>query len=398
MTYSGFLHLHKELFMNNKNQRDYRPNDIPPRREHRGHSSQHVLISPHRKRKRLFTILLVLALVIFYGGGAYLYHMLANAKSAVNETYTATNIKKSRNVSKVLKAKKPISILLLGTDTGDLGRTDKGRTDTLIVATINPSTKRVTLTSIPRDLQVKVPGSIDSYDKINAAYTIGGVSTAIKTVQNTFHIPIDFYVLVNMGGLTKIVDAIDGVTVTPPLTFSYEDAHVTKGKKVTLNGKEALSYSRMRYDDPLGDYGRQKRQRQIITAIIKKSLSVSTLSSYKELLNTLEENMKTDLTYDDIMTIVSEYKAAGQSIKSYTVQGEEAMIDGASYQVASAAVKQKNSDRIRNELGLEPSDAEFTGRVDYDDSYDSTSTTTSTYDNTYSDSYGDSYSTSTYGY
>lgn len=107
--------------------------------------------------------------------------------------------------------------------------------------------------------------------------------------------------------------------------------------------------------------------------------------------------MKTDLTYDDIMTIVSEYKAAGQSIKSYTVQGEEAMIDGASYQVASAAVKQKNSDRIRNELGLEPSDAEFTGRVDYDDSYDSTSTT-STYDNTYSDSYGDSYGTSTYGY
>lgn len=393
--------------MDNKNKRprDYY-GDMPPRRENQhnhGHaSSRHALPSPHRKRKRLFLALLIIALAIFYGGGAYLYHMLSTAKNAVNETYTATNVKKLRNVSQVLKDKKPISILLLGTDTGDLGRTDKGRTDTIIIATINPSTKKVTLTSIPRDLQVKVPGSENSYDKINAAYTIGGVSTAIKTVQNTFHIPIDFYVLVNMGGLTKIVDALNGVTVTPTLTFSYEDANVTKGKKVTLNGKEALSYSRMRYDDPLGDYGRQKRQRQIITAIIKKSMSVSTLSSYKELLKTLEENMQTDLTYDDIMTIISQYKAAGHSIKSYTVQGEDAMIDGSSYQVAPASVKQKNSDRIRNELGLEPSDKEFTGRIyaGYDNtsySTDSTYGTSSSYDTSYN--YSDSYSNDTnYGY
>ncbi|MCP0887511.1 LCP family protein [Ligilactobacillus sp. WILCCON 0076] len=388
--------------MNKKNRRQHSDYvDIPPRREQNNTAqrSRHAIKhKPNVRRKRVFLALLVITLGIFYGGGAYLYNMLYTAKTAVTKTYTKSNVKKLRNVSQVLKSKKAISILLLGTDTGDLGRTDKGRTDTIIIATINPSTKRVTLTSIPRDLQVKVSGSSDSYDKINAAYTIGGVSSSIKTIQNTLHIPIDFYVLVNMGGLKKIVNAIGGVTITPTLTFSYDSVSVTKGKKVTLNGSKALAYSRMRYSDPLGDYGRQKRQRQIITAIIKKSMSVSTLSSYKKLLATLEDNMKTDLTYNDILTIISEYKDAGKTIKSYTLQGEDATINGVSYQVGTAETKKKTSTRIRKELGLNASTATFIGRI-----YSSYSSygTTSSYGSTSSSSYYGNYSTrssySTYG-
>lgn len=73
-----------------------------------------------------------------------------------------------------------------------------------------------------------------------------------------------------MGGLEKMVNAVGGVTVNPTLTFKYGAADVTKGKKVTLNGKQALDYSRMREEDPLGDYGRQKRQRQIIQKLVIK--------------------------------------------------------------------------------------------------------------------------------
>jgi cell envelope-related function transcriptional attenuator common domain len=157
--------------------------------------------------------------------------MLHSAKNTLNDTYTESNVKKMRNVSDVIKNKKPFSLLILGTDTGDLGRSDKGRTDTIIIATVNPEKKHVTLTSIPRDTEVRIAGSDNSYDKINSAYTIGGVSTAIKTVQNTLDVPIDFYLLVNMGSLRKIVDTLGGVTVTPTLTFKYSDADVTKGKK-----------------------------------------------------------------------------------------------------------------------------------------------------------------------
>jgi LCP family protein required for cell wall assembly len=275
---------------------------------------------------------------------------------------------------------------LLGTDTGALGRTDKGRTDTIIIATVNPQTKRTTLTSIPRDTQVKVPGSENSYDKINSAYTIGGVSTAIKTVQNSLHIPIDFYLLINMGGLRKLVDAVGGITIKPLLTFNYSYAHVTKGKTVTLNGKQALAYSRMRYSDPEGDYGRQKRQKQVIKAIVSKAMSSSTISNYKQILNTLQNNMQTDLSYNDMLTIETNYKSAASSIKSDVLQGEDATINGLSYQVATAKEKQKISDNIRSELGLDPSTETFIGRIDQtfsddDDSYSSSTTNYNSYSN-----------------
>ena len=208
-------------------------------------------------RKWVCGFLLIALLGGFYGCGAYLYSMLHTAEKTITTTYKKVKIKKARNVSKVLKEKKPISILLLGTDTGDLGRSDTGRTDTLIVATVNPTTQRTTLTSIPRDTLLKIPNCRDPYDKINSAYSVGGVPTVIKSIQKLLDVPIDYYVLLNMGGLRQVVDSIGGITVTPTLTFQYEDADVVQGKKTTLDGKAALSYARMRHDDPLGDYGRQ---------------------------------------------------------------------------------------------------------------------------------------------
>lgn len=333
--------------------------DTPLRREnqHSHRNKSNIL------RKRICFGLLLVALIGVYSTCAYAYHILGKAKVTIEKTYTKSHAPKLRNVSSVLKDKKPISVLLLGTDTGDLGRSDTGRTDTLIVATVNPQTKRVSLTSIPRDTQVKIPGSKNSYDKINSAYTIGGVSTAVETVQDMLDIPIDYYILINMGGLKKIVDALGGVEITPLLTFHYENANVVKDQTVVLNGAQALDYSRMRYDDPEGDYGRQKRQKQVIEAIINKAMSITSISRYEKILKTIEDNMQTDLSFDDMVEIETSYKEAGNHVESYVLQGEGAMIDGLSYQVASADEKKKISDQIRHELGLEPSTKEFTGRI-----------------------------------
>ncbi|WP_281164123.1 LCP family protein [Liquorilactobacillus sicerae] len=356
--------------------------ETPLRRS--SYNNLHRKVPAHILRKKICGVLLIILLISFYSAGAYAYHLLSEAKTTIHQTYQKTNVKKLRNVSQVLKQKKPVSILLLGTDTGALGRTDKGRTDTLIVATINPTTKKATLTSIPRDTQVKIAGDSSSYGKINSAYTIGGVSSTIKTIQNTLHIPIDFYLLLNMGGLRKIVDDLNGITIKPLLTFNYSYAHVKKGKTVTLNGKQALSYSRMRYSDPEGDYGRQKRQKQVIKAIINKALSTKTITNYKSILKTVKSNMQTDLTYNDMITLETNYKDAAGSIKSYVLQGEDATIGGLSYQVATAEEKRKTSNRIRASLDLNPSTANFVGQINsyssnYGNSYNSNRSSTSHY-------------------
>lgn len=354
-------------------------------------SPSHVKKRDPKLRKRICWTLLALTLIVFWGVGTYIHHILNSAKDTLDKTYNGSNITKSRNVSSVLKDKRPISILLLGTDTGDLGRDDTGRTDTIIVATLNPETKTTTLTSIPRDTKVKVPDSVNSYDKVNSAYTIGGVSTAIETIQDTLDIPIDYYVLVNMRGLTQIVDSVGGITIKPLLTFKYEDADVTKDKTVTMNGKQALSYSRMRYDDPEGDYGRQKRQKQVIEAIVNKSLSVSAVSNYQKLLKSIGSNMQTDLTYGDMITIATSYTDAGQTIESNVLQGQDTLLDGLSYQVASAFEKKKVSDAIRKQLGLDASTKSFdddssltdpTGGSTYQTTDDKTNTYTPDYDGT----------------
>lgn len=390
----------KELLMNNNNNNEFSTSS-PLRREN---NHDHRKKRPHKKRRMLNLIGLIVVLILFYGAGIYARSLLGAAQQTLDKTYQKTKVKKLRNVSQILKKKKPFSVLLLGTDTGDLGRTDKGRTDTIIVATINPQTKRATLTSIPRDTQVKITGSSNSYDKINSAYTIGGTSAAISTVQKTLHIPIDFYLLVNMGGLSKLVNAVGGVSIDPLLTFHYSYANVTKGKTVTLNGNEALAYSRMRYSDPEGDYGRQKRQKQVIEAIVSKLLTISSISNFQKILNTVKDNMQTDLTFNDMMTIETNYKDAAGTIKSYVLQGEDATIGGLSYQVATADEKRKISNKIRSELGLNPSTATFTGQIYSSYGSSSSYSSSSGYGSTHSSGTGTTYGTysssspSHYGY
>ena len=362
--------------MENKKREDSSYDEIPSRVEEyhrRKHAKKNI-------RKRICTFLLVVLLIGFYGIGIFALDILNHTRTAMSKAYSPTT--KDQAVSQVLKDKKPFSVLLLGTDTGDLGRTYTGRTDTMIVMTVNPQTEKITMTSIPRDTAVHIPGSNNEYDKINSAYTYGGTDLAVKTVEKTLDIPINFYMLINMGGLVKVIDDLGGVTVTPPLTFSYQNVSVTKGKKVKLDGKQALSYSRMRDDDPQGDYGRQKRQKQILTAIIKKAMSASSLTKYNKTINAIQGSLKTDLSYDDLMLIESYYKDAGKHVSSRVLQGNSETLSGLSYQVATASEKRKISNEIRHQLGLKDSDYDFEkdslSQLEGDSSDDSTTDSTST--------------------
>ena len=231
---------------------------------------------PHRHRGwKIFGWLVLIVAVI---AGIYAFLAWHNVKVTTNQMFNSSGATRQRDAQKVLDQRRPVSILLLGTDTGALGRSYKGRTDTVMVMTINPQKQQTTIVSIPRDMKVNLPGyPEDSPAKINAAYTFGGVKETINVVQKHFNIPIDYYVLVNMGGLKQAINQVGGVTVTSPLTFDYEGSHFEKGETYHLNGATALKFSRMRYDDPQGDYGRQQRQKLIIEALLKKSVSYKTV-------------------------------------------------------------------------------------------------------------------------
>lgn len=353
-------------------------------------SEKHIK-SSKKSHKKIWWSIGIIALLLLAAGGVKAYTMYTSAQKTAKQAYQKVKTPTVRNVAKVIKNKDPLNVLILGTDTGALGRKNKGLSDTMIVASLNAQKKTTYMTSIPRDTEVTINNTTQ---KINAAYNIGGATQSIKTVQNLLDVPIDFYVVMNMGGLKELVNSVGGVDVTPPLTFKYGSANVKKGVKTHLTGKEALSYSRMRYDDPNGDYGRQKRQRQVILAIVKKALSISSVTRFQKIMNSIQKNMKTNLTFNDMLALRFDYKNASHHVKSDTLEGTSETIDGLSYQVASMAERRKISNKIRKELGLSKtkkltassSSTDTTSSSTSEQSSASTSTSTST------DSYG--YSTS----
>ncbi|HAP2801035.1 TPA: LytR family transcriptional regulator [Enterococcus faecalis] len=294
------------------------------------------------KGKKIFAIIFGIILVLFLavvGMGAKLYW---DVSKSMDKTYETVERSKKSQVN--LNNKEPFSVLLLGIDTGDDGRVEQGRSDTTIVATVNPRDKQTTLVSLARDTYVDIPGQ-GKQDKLNHAYAFGGASLAMDTVENYLNIPINHYLSINMAGLKELVNAVGGIEVNNNLTFSQDGYDFTIGK-ISLDGEQALSYSRMRYEDPNGDYGRQERQRKVIEGIVQKVLSLNSVSNYQEILTAVSDNMKTDLSFDDMKKIALDYRSAFGKVKQDQLQGTGFMQDGVSYQ----RVDEQELTRVQQEL------------------------------------------------
>ena len=235
--------------------------------------------------KKLIGMVLGFLAVTVLGVAVYGYTIFQQGTATLSEkTY-----KKIGEETNVIEATEPLTILLMGVDTGNVERTDPwaGNSDSMILLTVNPKTKKTTMMSLERDILTKIEtgnGQVQEA-KLNAAYANGGAELAISTIQKMMNIHIDRYVMVNMQGLQQLVDAVGGITVNNTLGFPISIADQEEFNKIsigvgeqTLNGEEALVYSRMRYQDPEGDYGRQKRQREVIQKIVEKVLSLNSVS------------------------------------------------------------------------------------------------------------------------
>lgn len=183
---------------------------------------------------------------------------------------------------------------------------DKGRTDVIMIATVNDHKKKITLTSIPRDSYVEIAGK-GYKDKINHSYYYG-VETTIATVENLTEIPIDNYVLFTFDSFVKTIDAIGGITVNVDNSIAdYSVKELGEGKKLIegeqlLSGKQALYFSRFRYDSK-GDIGRNERQQQVIKGVLDQSKSFTTTSKIDEILEIIGDEIRTDLTFKDMVDL-----------------------------------------------------------------------------------------------
>lgn len=306
-----------------------------------------------RLRKIIKSLLAVgiVSFLVFGSAAAYYVLKIANMTEVTNETLDRGE--KSEKREEVVNPKEDnISILFLGVDDrdGDLS----GRTDAIILATFNKGDGTIKMTSIPRDSLVDIPGR-KKRDKINHAHAFGGTDLTIQTIEQLFDIPIDYFAKVNFTAFMEIVDALGGVEVDVPFTFTEMDSRDRKNAitlregRQTLNGEEALAYARMRKKDPRGDIGRGERQQEIVKAIIKKGASISSITSYGDVLESLERHLSMNLTFGNIVSLHS-YATKLSSIESLALEGKW---DGVSYVILNDESVEAVSTAFKEHLELD---------------------------------------------
>lgn len=193
-----------------------------------------------------------------------------------------------------------VNILLLGGDSRGLKPNEIPRSDSVMVASIDPVTKKSTLFSILRDTYVKIPGY--GSDRINAAIAVGGPNLAMKTVSDLMGIPIQYYVYTDFKGFIALVDAIGGIDIDVEKNMKYSDSEddheydidLKKGMQ-HLDGKMALQYVRFRHD-AMSDFARTERQRKFMKTLAEKLQTTTSLIKLPRILQKIDPYIETNLT------------------------------------------------------------------------------------------------------
>ena len=258
-----------------------------------------------RSKVVLWILGVVISILLVTIGGIYSYgNHLFNKIEKIEIDKSDVGIKDEVEEKLSAYSDSVINIPLFGIDAEEGG---VGRSDSIIIATIDTTHKKLKLTSIMRDSYVTIEGHGD--DKINHAYAFGGPQLAIKTLNENFDLNIDDFVAVNFTTLPKIIDMLGGVTID---ITSEEVSHIpgidTAGT-YTLTGEQALAYSRIRYASG-GDYVRTDRQRTVLSKVFEKVLSIS-FTQYPSLLSEILPMVQTNLDYSEILNLGNEVLKMG---------------------------------------------------------------------------------------
>lgn len=293
-----------------------------------------------KTRRRILYTILIVSMVLLSGVIVFATNLSYQTKNAMNKMYEPLEREKDTKDSMELKLENAkaedsaFTILLAGIENQEKGK--YGRSDVIIVATVNPKTKKISMVSIPRDARVYIP-DIGYNDKINHSYANGGINYTINTVENLLDIPIDYYVSTDFQGFEDIVDTVGGIEVDVPFTFSAQLTGSLKWKKYTegpmfLNGNEALAYVRMRKSDPQGDVGRNDRQKVVIQEIINKGTSLSNITKIDDMIEDVGNNVKTNIPSSEYLGLIKMYQNLKTSpIEQLHIEGKDTSIRGVYY-------------------------------------------------------------------
>ncbi|NQP40824.1 LCP family protein [Streptococcus suis] len=315
--------------------------------------------------KKIFLMSLAIVGLTLGAGLIYGASLLNFSTGTISKTYKQLDGEKEITP---IDATEPLTILLMGVDMDQAtrgGDWEGGRSDSMILVTVNPKTKETNMMSLTRDIMVEIAEangeSSGTVEKLNHSYSYGQAPMAIATIEKMMDINIDRYIEINMDGLIELVDAVGGIEVNNTLGFpisisEHEPAYtsiVQPGKQL-VNGDQALVYARMRYDDPEGDIGRQRRQREVITAIIKKLLQLDGLTQYKKILTAISNNMRTNIEISPA-TIPSllGYKDSVSKLNSYQLRGVDQMVDEIYYQLPTSTHLLEMQNILKKSIGLE---------------------------------------------
>lgn len=217
-------------------------------------------------------------------------------------------------------AGKPLDVLVLGVDKRPAGSTVEGsRADTVMLARVFPDTGDVKMLSIPRDLFVEIkPGE---KDRINAAYSYGGVSQATATVERLTGITIDRHAVVDFQGFEDLVNAVDGVTVDTNAYGAMPRGWHMEGRQ-TLDGHRALLYSRYRGTPGGGDLDRIARQQQVVNALHDKVMSWNSLLKLPGMVRVARDNVETDSGFVESLSLGRSVLRDGGNIQAVQLKGD----------------------------------------------------------------------------
>ena len=275
------------------------------------------------KKRRIWPWLLMLVVFLTAAlGGAYF----------ASNSLTEKPVEKKQS-EELLTAKDKATIMIMGVDERD---DDVGRSDTLMIASIDPKTNQASLLSVPRDTRVKIKGH--GFDKINAAYAYGKERLSQDTVENLLGVSIDHYIIINTKSFKKIIDAIGGIDIDVPKRMHYEDPWDDDGGLIIdfqpgmqhMDGAKAVTY--VRYRDEEGDLGRIRRQQDFVRACMEKIVSPSIIPKLPAVIKEVMDSIETDLSFRQLLEFAGTLKESkNNGLKTDMVPGKPLYIEGISY-------------------------------------------------------------------
>lgn len=255
----------------------------------------------HRKKRHFFrnTLLILLVLLIGLGGWAYASYRGSLKEALKNQKLPdaiSFNGEKAADLNDV-------NILFIGSDSrGE----DQGRSDSLMIAHYDSKAKQPKLVSLMRDMYVDIPGH--GKDKINAAYSYGGAELLRQTISENFNINIEYYAIVDFESFPKIVDTLlpEGVEINAEKDMSeYIDIPIKAGEQ-TMDGETLLQYARFRHDEE-SDFGRVRRQQQVLNALSEQGAKLTKITKLPSILGKIEGYTTTNLPSSFILSVGKDF-------------------------------------------------------------------------------------------